>query len=106
MVRGNFYSTPSRIDSWGLLSPQETAAPTAHPSPQGKSTVALINIGMWFGMKTGTRPSVAVKCYCEKKSKAAYMPSCPLPAFFFFFLALDPPEVSRSVSEAQGAGFS
>lgn len=75
-------------------------ASTAHPGgqtigaspppqklqPLGKSTVALINVGMWFGMKTGTRPSVVVtnvKCYCGK-SRAAYVPSCPLPAFFFF----------------------
>lgn len=52
--------------------------------------MTLINVGMWFGMKTGTRPRAAVtnvKCYCEKEAE---LPTCPaaLCQQFFFWLKI------------------
>lgn len=108
VLRDAFYSP--RPASRGLPSSPETAAPTAQHSTPGKSTVAVINIGMWLGMRTaqGQVLLLQMSSVTVKKSQAAYMPSCPLPAcFFFFFLAQNPPEVPRSsFSEAQEAGFS
>lgn len=114
---------PAPVESalWAAACHKGVRASTAHPGgqtigaspppqklqPPGKSTVALINVGMWFGMKTGIRPSVVTNVKCCGKSRAAYVPSCPLPAFVVFFLVQDPPGVPRrSVSEAQRAGFS
>lgn len=110
VLRDAFYSP--RPASRGLPSSPETAAPTAQHGPPG--TVAVINIGMWLGMRTaqGQVLLLQMSSVTVKKSRAAYMPSCPLPACFFFcvcvfFLAQNPPEVPRSsFSEAQEAGFS
>lgn len=93
----------------GASPPPQKLQPPQHSTP-GKSTVAVINIGMWLGMRTaqGQVLLLQMSSVTVKKSQAAYMPSCPLPAcFFFFFLAQNPPEVPRSsFSEAQEAGFS
>lgn len=85
VLRDAFYSP--RPASRGLPSSPETAAPTAQHSPPGKSTVAVINIGMWLGMRTaqGQVLLLQMSSVTVKKSQAAYMPSCPLPACFFFF---------------------
>lgn len=111
VLRDAFYSP--RPASRGLPSSPETAAPTAQHGPPGKSTVAVINIGMWLGMRTaqGQVLLLQMSSVTVKKSRAACVPSCPLPACcfvcVFFFLAQNPPDVPRSsFSEAQEAGFS
>lgn len=136
-LRGPSKQEASSLVRWGnvrhLFSPVESAlwaatchkgvkASTAHPGgqtigaspppqklqPPGKSTVALINVGMWFGMKTGIRPSVVVtNVKCREKKQGCLRAQLPFANICCFFMAQDPPAVPRrSVSEAQRAGFS